>query len=71
MGEQSGASPAGEETDGVTVLVGPEGGWDEEEVAVVRQQGGVPVGLGPRVLRADTAGTVALTLLQYLRGDLR
>jgi len=54
---------------GVAVLVGPEGGFDEEEVAVVAAAGFVPVHLGPRILRTETAGLAAAAVLQYLYGD--
>jgi 16S rRNA (uracil1498-N3)-methyltransferase len=54
----------------VIVAVGPEGGWEEEEVALARRKGFVPVSLGPRTLRSETAGIVALSLLQYLFGDM-
>ncbi len=46
------------------VLVGPEGGWDEAELAAA---GASLVGLGPSVLRAETAAMVAGTLLVALR----
>jgi 16S rRNA U1498 N3-methylase RsmE len=47
-----------------TVLVGPEGGWDDAELAA-----GPPlVGLGGAVLRTETAAVVAATLLCALRG---
>jgi len=45
------------------ILVGPEGGWTVEEVTEAMAVGAVPVGLGPRVLRADTAIVAALTSL--------
>jgi 16S rRNA (uracil1498-N3)-methyltransferase len=54
-----------------TVLVGPEGGWTGAEVEAVLTLGGETLQLGPRELRADSAGVVAITLLQYLWGDLR
>jgi 16S rRNA (uracil1498-N3)-methyltransferase len=47
----------------VLLLSGPEGGLDPAEEAQARQQGFTPVGLGPRVLRADTAPLAALVLL--------
>ncbi len=54
------------------VLVGPEGGFDPAERALIRAQGCVtPVSLGPRILRADTAGLAALAVWQALRGDWR
>jgi 16S rRNA (uracil1498-N3)-methyltransferase len=48
------------------VLVGPEGGWSEEEGAVPLPR----VGLGPHVLRAETAAVAAATLLAALRAGL-
>ncbi len=57
---------------GATVLIGPEGGFDPEERKRLR---GLPfvaaVGLGPRILRADTAAISALTLWQAAQGDWR
>ncbi len=52
------------------LLVGPEGGWDERERTLVRMKGVPPVGLGPRILRAETAAVAASTILQYSLGDL-
>jgi 16S rRNA (uracil1498-N3)-methyltransferase len=54
-----------------TVMVGPEGGWAAEEVDAARVHGAAPLGLGPRVLRTDSAGVVAVTLLQARWGDLQ
>jgi len=56
---------------GVAVLVGPEGGLDPEEVAAARASGFVPVSLGPRVLRTETAAPAVLGMLSVLWGDLR
>jgi 16S rRNA (uracil1498-N3)-methyltransferase len=53
-----------------SVIVGPEGGFSEGEVAQIRATGSLVAGLGPRILRADTAGPVALALLQSRYGDL-
>jgi len=47
------------------VAVGPEGGWTSEEWGSARRR----VGLGPTVLRAETAGVVASTLLAFQAGD--
>lgn len=55
---------------GVAVAVGPEGGWEEEEVKTAVSQGAIPVSLGRRILRTETAGLVALALLMYEFGDL-
>lgn len=54
----------------VLLLVGPEGGFTEDEVAQARAAGARLVGLGPRILRAESAGLVALVLCQHLFGDL-
>ena len=54
------------------VLIGPEGGFSPAERAAIRGlPGAVPVSLGPRILRADTAAISALTLWQAALGDLR
>jgi len=56
--------------DGVDVLIGPEGGFAEEERAVLlRQPHILRLSLGPRILRADTAGVAALALVQAALGD--
>jgi 16S rRNA (uracil1498-N3)-methyltransferase len=53
------------------VLIGPEGGFSPKERAAIRAlPGAVPVSLGPRILRADTAAISALTLWQAALGDL-
>lgn len=54
----------------VTVVVGPEGGLSEGEVARLRSAGAVVASLGPRILRTETAGPVVLALLQARYGDL-
>jgi 16S rRNA (uracil1498-N3)-methyltransferase len=56
--------------DTVGLLIGPEGGWDPDERATLLAAGTQAVLLGPRILRAETAATVAVTLTQYLWGDL-
>jgi 16S rRNA (uracil1498-N3)-methyltransferase len=53
------------------IVVGPEGGFTEGEMALAVAMGLVPVHLGPRVLRADTAATAALATLAALGGDAR
>lgn len=52
------------------ILVGPEGGFSSAEVNAARATGFVPVGLGPRILRSETAGFAVASILQYLYGDL-
>lgn len=53
------------------LLIGPEGGLDDDEIGAARNAGFTPVRLGPRVLRTETAAVVALSVLQALWGDLR
>jgi 16S rRNA (uracil1498-N3)-methyltransferase len=56
----------------LAVLIGPEGGFAEEERAsLARQPNVVRLALGPRVLRADTAAVAALALVQAVLGDWR
>jgi 16S rRNA (uracil1498-N3)-methyltransferase len=55
---------------GIDVLVGPEGGFAEEERAILlRQERTLRLSLGPRILRADTAAVAALALVQAALGD--
>ena len=54
----------------VTVVVGPEGGLAADEVRGLAGAGAVVAGLGPRLLRTETAGAVAVALLQSRYGDL-
>ena len=55
---------------GVELLIGPEGGLEAAEIAAAVHAGFEPAGLGPRVLRTETAGIAALAVLQALAGDL-
>jgi len=54
----------------VAVVVGAEGGFTSREVAQAESYGFLPTGLGSRILRTETAGVVAVCLLQYRYGDL-
>jgi 16S rRNA (uracil1498-N3)-methyltransferase len=57
---------------GVDVLIGPEGGFAAEERGMLlRQPRTLRLSLGPRILRADTAGVAALALVQAALGDWR
>ncbi len=60
------APPAGP----VTILIGPEGGFDDGEFLAAEGVGFVAVGLGPRVLRTETAGPAALAVIMALWGDI-
>jgi 16S rRNA (uracil1498-N3)-methyltransferase len=53
-----------------TLLVGPEGGWADEEVVLAFAAGCLPMSLGPRTLRADAAPLVALSVLQCVWGEI-
>jgi 16S rRNA (uracil1498-N3)-methyltransferase len=52
------------------MLIGPEGGLTREEVAQAKAAGFVPVTLGPRILRTETAGLAVLSIVQHVLGDL-
>ncbi len=73
--EGEGVSPARDALASATkgpwaVLIGPEGGFDAEERAMLRAHPSVvAVNLGPRIMRADTAAIAALTLWQAALGD--
>ena len=68
---QSGLSTShGIDVHGIDVLIGPEGGFAEEERAILlRQPRTLRLSLGPRILRADTAAVAALALVQTALGD--
>ncbi|MDR2032626.1 MAG: 16S rRNA (uracil(1498)-N(3))-methyltransferase [Azoarcus sp.] len=53
----------------VHLLVGPEGGWREEEQMLCQRAGCQSIGMGPRILRTETAGLAAIAALQVLAGD--
>ena len=55
----------------VVALVGPEGGWDDEELSLARAHGWTLVTLGGRTLRAETAAITVCALLQHTFGDLK
>jgi len=54
----------------VNLFIGPEGGFTLEEVTLAQRYGIVPITLGPRILRAETAGLVAAAAILYELGDL-
>ncbi len=53
----------------IHILIGPEGGWTDEELNACRRAGCVSVSLGPRVLRTETAGLAMLAALHARWGD--
>jgi 16S rRNA (uracil1498-N3)-methyltransferase len=58
------------ETVGFFVVIGPEGGFTKEEITAAENKGLIVTTLGKRILRAETAALSAITLVQFLLGDL-
>ncbi len=54
---------------GVVLAVGPEGGFSEEEITYLGEHGFASVGLGPLILRTETAGPAVLSVFQYIYGS--
>ena len=54
----------------IHVVVGPEGGFTEEEVRLAKEKGFIPIKLGQRILRTETAAITIAGILQYELGDL-
>jgi len=54
----------------VALLIGPEGGLSEKEISLVEQRGFLPLNLGLRILRTETAAVAAITALQCCFGDM-
>ena len=49
----------------ISVFIGPEGGFEEAEVEAAKENGMIPVSLGKRILRTETAGFTTLSILMY------
>lgn len=58
------------ETKKIAIIIGPEGGFEEEEVESIVNLGGHSVSLGPRILRTETAGLSLVAIIQYALGDI-
>ena len=54
----------------VSILIGPEGGFSENEVRLAENNDFKSIGVGPRILRSETASIAAITLLQHHFGDI-
>lgn len=54
----------------IAVVIGPEGGFEEREIEILRSINAYIVTLGPRILRTETAGFVCVTMLMYELGDI-
>lgn len=50
----------------VSVFIGPEGGFDEQEIALLKDKGFTTISLGKRILRCETAAVYALSVISYL-----
>lgn len=73
--EKDGASPlkellSGRRPGGAAIIIGPEGGLSDEDAAVAQGAGFIKAGMGPRILRAETAAIAAATAVQFAFGDL-
>ena len=66
--QQTGDVPIQPQT--LAIFIGPEGGWQREEIAAARDNNCQIVTVGPRILRTETAAITAISLIQYLFGDL-
>lgn len=53
-----------------SVLIGPEGGFSQQEITLALDAGCKPLNLGPRILRTETAAVAALSVVQFEYGDL-
>jgi 16S rRNA (uracil1498-N3)-methyltransferase len=54
----------------IHLVIGPEGGFTKEEIAIAKEKGFIITTLGRRILRAETAAISAITLIQFLLGDM-
>ena len=54
----------------IGVFIGSEGGFDEEEVELVKSQNATPIWLGERILRCETAPLAAITIIMHLTGNM-
>jgi 16S rRNA (uracil1498-N3)-methyltransferase len=59
-----------ETTEAFTGIIGPEGGFTGQEINLMRDAGIIPVSVGSRILRAETAAIALTTIIQYEWGDL-
>ena len=49
----------------IALWIGPEGGFDPSEILKLKQAGAITAGLGPRILRTETAGMIAAAVILY------
>ena len=65
-----GELPLKEEPNAITAFLGPEGGWDDSEIALAREAGASVITLHGRIMKADTAAIAISAILQHKFGDL-
>lgn len=68
---ETGISGIEKPADKITILIGPEGGLSEAEIASAKDRGFRGISLGPRILRTETAPLAAIASMQTLWGDFR
>lgn len=61
---------AGQSLSSAALLIGPEGGFTDAEIAIAERNDFKPIRLGPRILRTETAALTVLSVIQYEFGDL-
>ena len=54
----------------IAIMIGPEGGWDEDEILHAKKQGWNTVSLGPRILRTETVGIALLAAIMFYSGEM-
>jgi 16S rRNA (uracil1498-N3)-methyltransferase len=69
-GNLKGVLSAFKNTQQLTLLIGPEGGFSKEEVNAAAENGFIEASLGPRILRTETAPITALSIIKYELGDV-
>ncbi|MBW1649377.1 MAG: 16S rRNA (uracil(1498)-N(3))-methyltransferase [Deltaproteobacteria bacterium] len=58
------------ETNNWFIIIGPEGGFTEEEILLAKSKGFISYGLGSRILRSETAAVAVVAIIQFLYGDM-
>jgi 16S rRNA (uracil1498-N3)-methyltransferase len=54
----------------IFIMIGPEGGFEKDEILMARKEGFALMGLGPRILKAETAALAAAVMAQFVFGDM-
>lgn len=57
-------------TKNIKIIIGPEGGFDKDEISSLEEKGFNTISLGKRILRTETAPITMLSILQYEIGDI-